>query len=133
MAKFASKNQAIAEEVEQRRKSFLPGLVAVNFVGFFVGYLTSSFFGKALVSDPNHPGYALGTWATTREIILVALTFFGILIWPAIFSVVYYFWRRWRDANFERKTAAYDEEARQVRVAATEARIVEARQRGEIK
>jgi hypothetical protein len=126
------KYQARAEKVARRRKEFLGELIVVILIGGIFGYYSGLFFAQFLEADLNHPGFLLGTWGAMRETFLAVMSIFGIMIWPAIFSGCYLFWRRRTDAKLAAESAIYDEEARDARIAATERRIAEAQKRGEL-
>lgn len=126
------KYQARAEIITRHRKGFLAELFVVVLIGGIFGHYAGLFFAQFLETDPNHPGFLLGTWGAMRETFLAVMSVFGIMIWPGIFSGCYFFWRRRADAKLAAKIAIYDEEAREARIAATERRIAEAQKRGEL-
>lgn len=130
MNNSASINLRLAKQIEQRRKLFKYKLIAVLGVGGFVGFYSSPWFAGLLETDPDHPGFRLGAWAAYRETIIAALSVHGVLIWPAVFAIIFYLVHRRGNAKLQVLVAAAENTARTQRAEETELRIAEARQSG---
>ena len=126
------KHQAHAKMIAAHRKRFHMGLVVVIVVGAFVGYQSGSYFEGLLTTDPDHPGFAFGTWAALRETLIATFSLYGILIWPMVFAVIYWGIYRRLDARLAAQMAIWQEEARTAKIKETQDRIEAARERGEL-
>lgn len=129
---FKNKHRDRAELVANHRKQFLLGLIVVVLVGGLFGYYIGQFFFQFLETDPDHTGFPLGSWEAMRETFIAVMSVFSVIIWPAIFSGFYFVWKRRLNANLEAQIAIYDEESRKERIDATNRKIAEAQERGDL-
>jgi len=126
-----------------RRKAFRRGLVGVVLAGGVFGYALSDWF---LSFAPSYVAGLEGTRIVNgivvsvqaesnipfSETILVWFGLFGLLIWPAIFSIIYlllgwWFADRHEAADWSRETQLQEE-----RAAETARRIAAAKERGDL-
>jgi hypothetical protein len=122
----------LARQMENHRKQIKYRLTAALIFGGLLGFHSSAFFGNMLVTDPDHPGFPLNTWAGIRETAIAVLTVHGILIWPTVFIVIDLLFSRRSRAKLAAKIAIADIEARLAETAATEQRIADAKKNGVI-
>ena len=130
MTSFIETRLALAKSVERHRKQIKYRLAAAVVLGCLLGYHSSAFLEGLLVSNPEHTGFPLNTWAGIRETTIAIFAVHGVIIWPTIFIVIDLFLIRRRGAILADKIGNADNQARIERAAETKQKIAEAKRRG---
>jgi hypothetical protein len=111
------------------RKRYASELMAVVVMGGVFGFLTSDYFLQFATIIPNSDPPIYATW---KDTFFVWLSLFGVMIWPALFALAYFFWYRLADKKFLSKQEANDSQARLDRQAEVEERIAQAQANGDL-